>query len=384
MQFNYNQQTAGAFGPLNNFRIQLFDSSAPITVTNFLRYVNNQNYNGSMIHRDAPDFVMQGGGYIPVFNPDTSYASMNSVVSYGAITNEYSSSRSNVRGTIAMAKLGGDPNSATNQWFVNLADNSSNLNYQNGGFTVFGQVVGEGMTLVDWVNNLPIYNAGSPFDQLPLYNYSGSLAYPNFVLVTSAAVVPTVEWKGGNSSGPTNWAVAANWSTSAAPNGAGVNLVVGSQVPANNIIDIISGGGRTVGNIYFSNATSTTIRSTGGYNLTLDNGSSASTVSVLGNQTISTPVILNSNTIFSGDGTLTLSGGVSSTKSMDLLSGIIIAKSIRVNTLTVGAGSTITIQAIPGGPLGEAIMPVPEPSTLLLLGIGVCGLLACGWRSWKA
>ncbi len=268
------------------------------------------------------------------------------------------------------------PIALRSQWFINLADNSSNLDNQNGGFTVFGQVVGEGMTLVDWVNNLPVYNASSPFDELPLYNYSGTLAYSNFVIVTSATVIPTIEWKGGSSSGATNWALAANWSSgSAGPNGAGVNLVVGSEASANNVIDIISGGGRTVGNIYFSNTTPTTIKSTGGYSLTLDNGSNASTVSVLGNHTISTPVILNSNTIFSGDGTLTLSGGVSSTHGIDVLSGNLIAKKISVNILTIGAGSTITIQAISGGPLGEAITPVPEPSALILLGIGICGLL---------
>ncbi len=68
-----------------------------------------------------------------------SRTALNPITSYGPIQNEFSSDRSNVSGTIAMAKVGNDPNSATSQWFVNLGDNSANLDNQNGGFTVFGK-----------------------------------------------------------------------------------------------------------------------------------------------------------------------------------------------------------------------------------------------------
>jgi cyclophilin family peptidyl-prolyl cis-trans isomerase len=88
-----------------------------------------------------------------------------------AVTNE--PVYSNVRGTIAMAKLGNDPNSATSQWFINLANNAANLDDQNGGFTVFGEVTA-GMDVVDAIAALPLYDFGSAFTNLPLQNYSAA------------------------------------------------------------------------------------------------------------------------------------------------------------------------------------------------------------------
>ncbi len=160
MQINLNGQVDGIFGPVDNYQVQLFDTQAPITVTNFLNYVNSGKYANSIIHRDVQDFVMQGGGFLQQVNMDGQgvITALLPITTFRTIQNEFSSTRSNIRGTIAMAKLGGDPNSATSQWFVNISDNSGNLDYQNGGFTVFGDIVGEGMKLVDGVNGLPTYN----------------------------------------------------------------------------------------------------------------------------------------------------------------------------------------------------------------------------------
>src|SRR5207237_10004310 len=81
---------------------------------------------------------------------------------------------SNKKGTVAMAKAASNPNSATSQWFVNLADNGgppANLDTQNGGFAVFGHVTGGGMTTLNAIAAVPIFNFGFHFDCLPLRNY---------------------------------------------------------------------------------------------------------------------------------------------------------------------------------------------------------------------
>jgi hypothetical protein len=84
-----------------------------------------------------------------------------------------------------------------------------------------------------------------------------------------------------------------------------------------------------------------------------------------------------------GSGTLNLSGGVSGPHVLEVDLNLT-ATSIQVDTLTIGSGATVTIQAIPGGPLGNTIAPVPEPSALVLLGIGFISLLRYAWRKRRA
>ena len=187
---------------LGNIDIALFGQQKPITVTNFLKYVDQGRYfvfdtaanqqASSFIHRSAPGFVIQGGGYIGTVDPADSNkqnVKPTQVLSFGAIQNE--PGISNKRGTIAMAKLAGDPNSATSEWFLNLADNGgspNNLDTQNGGFTVFSRVVNNTMTVVDAIVALPRFNAGAPFDSLPLRNYTS----PNPVKVANLVSLPAI------------------------------------------------------------------------------------------------------------------------------------------------------------------------------------------------
>ncbi len=166
-----------------DFTLELFDDVAPVTVRNFLNYVERGAYNGTYFHRLDAGFVLQGGGYrlIPYEGP-------LQVPADPPIVNEYR--ESNVRGTIAMAKLDGDPNSATSEWFINLADNSANLNTQNGGFTVFGRVLGDGMTVMDAINLLPVFALGNVQSQIPLHSTgeSDELTVNNFVTMNAEVV----------------------------------------------------------------------------------------------------------------------------------------------------------------------------------------------------
>ena len=163
--------------PLGNIEIELLEEDAPKTVANFLNYVQNDRYNKTFMHRSVPGFIIQGGGF--AYIDDT----VRSVEPFPAVENEYKIS--NTRGTVAMAKIGGNPDSATSQWFINLADNSSNLDAQNGGFTVFARVTGDGMAVADAISQLQIVNAGSPFSELPVIDFSGgSVLEPNLVMTT--------------------------------------------------------------------------------------------------------------------------------------------------------------------------------------------------------
>ena len=167
---------------MGNFEVNLFDKTTPVTVNNFLTYVNAGSYNNTVFHRSVSNFVVQGGGFTYTGNNTTPF---NAVTQRAAIANE--PKLSNVRGTIAMAKISGDPNSATNQWFVNLTDNSSNLDLQNGGFTVFGQISAQGMEIIDSIAALPT-NLSPAFSGVPLRNYSAADSQASKVVTASNIV----------------------------------------------------------------------------------------------------------------------------------------------------------------------------------------------------
>jgi cyclophilin family peptidyl-prolyl cis-trans isomerase len=175
----YNSQIAQFDTTQGKFNVELLVNDAPKAVANFLNYVNRGAYSSSLIHRSVPGFVIQGGGFT------ISGSSLAAVTTDAPVQNEFK--LSNLRGTLAMAKTGAGPDTATSQWFVNLADNSANLNNQNGGFTVFARVLGTGMTVVDAIAAVPTYDAsaqiGADFSALPLTN--PSLLPDNLVLVRS-------------------------------------------------------------------------------------------------------------------------------------------------------------------------------------------------------
>jgi cyclophilin family peptidyl-prolyl cis-trans isomerase len=176
--------------------IELFTTDAPLHVANFLYYANNSLLVGTFFHRSVPGFVLQGGGFtvgpldFEVVPPDN-----------GTVTNEpctldtpapppavpgtmICSVRGNERGTVALAKTGGDPDSGTTNFFFNLIDNRANLDNQNGGFTVFGRVLGDDMDVIDAIEALTISSdddvawleslvfpsgLGAPLQQPPFY-----------------------------------------------------------------------------------------------------------------------------------------------------------------------------------------------------------------------
>jgi len=136
------------------FKLELDGKAAPLTVANFLGLVDAGFYDGTVFHRIIPGFMAQGGGYTPDFKlKETSET----------VPNESGNGLSNLRGTIAMARLG-DPHSANSQFFINVANNigqdanSPNLDpvkhpvRGRWGYTVFGFVI-EGMDIVDAIVN---------------------------------------------------------------------------------------------------------------------------------------------------------------------------------------------------------------------------------------
>ena len=174
---------------MGDIDVRLFETATPESTDNFLGYVNRGDYTNTLFHRSAPGFVLQGGSWIFDGTSQVEPVNYPRVTSQPPVTNE--PVLSNLRGTIAYAKVGpptGEPpteetiNSATNQWFFNLADNSENLDNQNGGFTVFGQVVGEGMSVVDAIAALPRFGFSGAWNNGPMRNYT-SEDFQNFVPV---------------------------------------------------------------------------------------------------------------------------------------------------------------------------------------------------------
>jgi peptidyl-prolyl cis-trans isomerase B (cyclophilin B) len=142
---------------LGTITIQLNTEKAPISSKNFIEYVKEGFYDGTIFHRVIPDFMAQGGGFTADFEQKKTHAT---------IKNEADNGLKNTRGSLAMARTS-DPDSATAQFFINYKDTSF-LDYtsptQSGwGYAVFGEVI-EGMDVVDEMANQPTGNHGGHQD----------------------------------------------------------------------------------------------------------------------------------------------------------------------------------------------------------------------------
>lgn len=181
---------------LGNIQVNLYDESTPETVENFLAYVKSGAYDSSFFHRSVPDFIIQGGG----FEYDEGDDRLQSIDTGSPVVNE--PEWSNRKGTIAMAKQGGKPNSATSQWFFNLDNNHANLDVQNGGFTVFGEVI-SGMDIIENIADLPRFNLSDvhgALSDVPLRDYGQDemdndqpVAPDNFVSILTITVIDDSE-----------------------------------------------------------------------------------------------------------------------------------------------------------------------------------------------
>jgi peptidyl-prolyl cis-trans isomerase A (cyclophilin A) len=224
-----------------NVDVRLYNTLTPNSVTNFLNYVNTNRYSGTFIHRvpqnkDAMDnnlgtqhFVVQGGGFLL----NNSIFAASGIVTDAPIGDEFHIS--NTRGTLAFAK---NAAGATSQWFFNVGNNSF-LDASN--FTVFGRVLGSGMTVVDTIDNLPAINAkvaenaqGEDFDEIPVRNVQ-QVVNQNDITSNEAVMVNVVvlNYRAGdydfngvvNGADYTLWRKTLNSTTNAAADGNGNGIV---------------------------------------------------------------------------------------------------------------------------------------------------------------
>ena len=130
-------------------KVNLHSETAPITVANFLDYVDQEHFDGTIFHRVMSNFMIQGGGFELKNDVPTEKETGD------GIQNESARTKKNLRGTLAMARTS-DPHSATAQFFINVVDNP-NLDYPNngGGYAVFGEVT-EGMEIVNKIKMVEV------------------------------------------------------------------------------------------------------------------------------------------------------------------------------------------------------------------------------------
>ena len=183
--------------------IEMFDTAAPNTVTNFLSNIRDGDYDDTIIHRRAlqdsdndgqtdDPFVIQGGGYrLKGTNPTPSQDAFIHVPQKATINDEFN--QSNLTRTIAMARSG--PNTATSEWFINMANNTFLDSGSQGGFTVFGRILDDrswNVVLAIQALSNRMITSGLPFNELPVgANYDGSdgLQLDELVTIVDAEII---------------------------------------------------------------------------------------------------------------------------------------------------------------------------------------------------
>ncbi|MBV4368320.1 peptidylprolyl isomerase A [Erwinia phyllosphaerae] len=152
-----------------NIELELNNQKAPVSTKNFVDYVNNGFYNNTVFHRVIPGFMVQGGGFT---------ADMQQKPTNAPIKNEADNGLLNKRGTIAMARTA-DKDSATSQFFINVADNAFlDHGQRDFGYAVFGKVI-KGQDVADKIAQVPTQNVG-PYQNVPVKP----------VVILSAKVLP--------------------------------------------------------------------------------------------------------------------------------------------------------------------------------------------------
>jgi cyclophilin family peptidyl-prolyl cis-trans isomerase len=232
-----------------DIEVELYDQDKPVTVQNFLNYLKSGLYQNEFAHRLVQNFVVQGGGFTLITN------TINAIPAFPPITNEFGVGRqfSNVYGTIAMAKVAGDTNSATSQWFFNLTNNSSlDAPDTNNFFVVFGHVIAGTNVLnifngfKNWTSNpapsptnLVLVNFfASPLNTLPVLSSNFPPTSASFVLMDISLLQVAIT--NGNGGEQISWNSATGltnivefttnfppvWNTLATTNGTGARMAV--------------------------------------------------------------------------------------------------------------------------------------------------------------
>jgi len=232
---------------VGNFDVELYDVDKPVTSLNFLRYITNGLYSNSIMHRVVTNFIIQGGA-LAAANRGTTNFTLNTIPTFPPITNEFKVGKfySNLYGTIAMAKTS-DPDSATSQYFFNLANNSASLDNTNnsGGFTVFGHVVSGTNALnafkIGPTNHIvKVVNLGGVLSECPVRYAATNLIHDTDLIYVDISVLNVQIALESNGAREISWNSVSNklnlvefttvlppiWQTLLSTNGNGSNLKV--------------------------------------------------------------------------------------------------------------------------------------------------------------